>query len=437
MVYKLSSSDSKNLALTIYNDNFAVVKETRSFTPQENETVVHYLDVAKQIETNSIIVSGVEVKELNYDFDLVDKSKLLEKYIDHIVFLLDSHTNERSEVRLLSVSGGIVVEDIQTKEIKLDPLGELILPKLPNELIVKPALVWKIKPTTAHIIDVSYMTKGLFWESNYVLNLKEQTFDLSGWVEIQNYSGTTYHDAMIKVLAGDVNRVEEETRYDEDFTVYNSVESMEENFNEKIFGDYHIYTLKEPTTLKDNQAKQMKFIQVNNGTFKRYYEIDDYTNNPKIMIEIKNTPANNMGIPLPKGKIKVYQEDNEEKATEFIGEDRIGHTTKDEKITLYIGNAFDIVCESKILKRYKMKNSEYVQHEYVLKNQKVESAQIKITHYISERFWKIEESTDEFIEKDANHIEFWVEVPPGEEKTIGFGITYDRALYMEIKKIED
>jgi hypothetical protein len=436
MVYKSSLSNTQNLSITIYNDNFAVVKETREFIPQENETIVHYLDVAKKIETDSIIVSGVEVKELNYEFDLVDKFKLMEKYIDRTVFLQDLKTNEKTEYRLLSVSGGIVLENAATKEIVLDPSGEIILPKLPDELIVKPALVWKVAPSNTKTINVLYITKGISWESNYVLNLKNETFDLAGWIKIENNSGTAFHEAKLKVLAGDVNRVEEVADYDIEPVLYSRTR-MEENFEEKSFADYHIYTLGGTTTLKDNQEKQIKFIKVENGVFKRYYEFDSYSDHPKVMLEIKNSVANHIGIPLPKGKIKVYQEDTDENTTEFIGEDHISHTAKDEKISLYIGNAFDIVCESKILKRYKMKNYEYEKHEYILKNRKSENALIKINHYISERFWKIEESTDEFKEVDTNHIEFWADVSAGEEKTISFGITSDRSIYMEIKKSED
>jgi hypothetical protein len=437
MVYKSSSINTKALSLTIYNDDFAVVKETRDYSPGANETIVHYLDVAKKIETDSIIVSGVEVKELNYDFDLVDKSSLLEKYIDHTIFLQDRNTKEKKEYRLLSVSGGLVLEDVESKEIILEPASEIILPKLPDELIVKPGLVWKVAASNAKVIDVSYLTKGVSWEANYVLQLKNETFDLTGWVEIQNYAGVTFHDAKIRVLAGEVNRIEEVINYDEDFVVYNRAVMKEENFEEKAFADYHTYTLKGKTTLKDNQEKQLKFIQVENGTFKRYYEFDSYNEHPKVMLEIRNSTANNMGNPLPKGKVKVYQEDKQENTTEFIGEDRITHTMKDEKVTMYIGNAFDIVCESKIQKRYKMNNFEYEQHEYLVKNQKSENALIKIIHYISDRIWKIEETSDEFNRVDASHIEFWAEVPAGEEKTIGFGITYDRSNYMEIKKSEE
>ncbi|WHY88880.1 DUF4139 domain-containing protein [Neobacillus novalis] len=436
MVYKSSSANTQNLSLTIYNDNFAVVKETRDYALQENETIVHYLDVAKKIETDSIIVSGVEVQELNYDFDLVDKAKLLEKYMDHTVLLQDSKTKVKTEYRLLSMSGGLVLENTATKEIVLDPDGEIILPKLPDELIVKPALVWKVGPSNSKSINVSYITKGISWESNYVLKLKCETFDLTGWVEIDNFSGAAFLDAKLKVLAGDVNLAEVGRAYYIEPVVY-SLTNMEEQFEEKPFADYHIYTLKGTTTLKDNQKKQIKFIHVENGTFKRYYEFDSYSENPKVMLEIKNSVPNRMGIPLPKGKIKVYQDDPVENSTEFIGEDRIAHTTKDENISLYIGNAFDIVCESKILKRYKMKNFEYEKHEYILKNRKSESVLIKINHYISDRFWKIEESTDEFKLVDTNHIEFWAEVAPEEEKTISFGITCDRSIYMEIKKSDD
>ncbi|MGP4082711.1 DUF4139 domain-containing protein [Pseudalkalibacillus sp. R45] len=433
MTYHSYSKDAEELALTIYNDGFGVVKEKRKVNLTGEETEIQYLDVAQLIETDSILVEGLNILELNYDYDLVSKSKLLEKYIDQNVFLYDKEKNERKEYRLLSVASGIVLENTKTKEIILDPKEELILPKLPGELIVKPALIWKIKPSKNDQINVSYLTKGMEWESNYVVELKEKTFNLSGWVNIQNNAGTTFANVKVKLIAGDVNRVEDGDVIGlEDHVLYAQVDYSEKpSFEEQSFADYHMYTLQHKTTLKNNQSKQINFIQVEEIPYKRYYSFNHYNDKAEIKIEFENKQAQKLGLPLPKGKVKVYQEDIKDGSLEFIGEDRIDHTPKNETVELYLGDAFDIVCEGNEIDSYKdEKGIRTVEWEYTIKNNKEEQALMKITHDIYDRNWTMKDTSHEYKKETSNKIVFWVEVAADTVEEVTFEYEVDERIYI-------
>ncbi|WLD94428.1 DUF4139 domain-containing protein [Alkalihalobacillus sp. AL-G] len=434
MTYYSHGKDAEELTLTIYNDRFAVVKEKRKVELNGDETEVQYLNVAQKIETDSIIVEGLNILELNYDYDLVSKSKLMEKYLDRNVFLLDKVTNKRSEYRLLSVASGIVLEDVNTKEIVLDPKEELILPKLPGELIVKPALVWKVRPSKSDQINVSYITKGMEWESNYVVELKEKTFNVSGWVNIQNNAGTTFDNVKVKLIAGDVNRATDENYVYKEAVLYEVDHSAPEpSFEEQSFADYHMYTLQHNTTLKNNQSKQINFIQGEEIPYQRYYTYSQYEDDVQIKLAFDNKQKNNLGLPLPRGKVKVYQADSNDNSLEFIGEDRIDHTPKNETLELYLGNAFDIVCEGdKVDSNKNARGIRTETWEYEVRNRKEEPALMKITHDLYDDIyksdWKMKETSHDFKKETSHKIVFWVEVPADTVETITFTYEVDEAI---------
>ncbi|WP_221563154.1 DUF4139 domain-containing protein [Alkalihalobacillus sp. TS-13] len=431
MTYRSYSKDAVELALTIYNDGFGVVKEKRKIELTGEETEIQYLDVAQLIETDSILVEGLNILELNYDYDLVSKSKLLEKYIDQNVFLYDKEKNERKEYRLLSVANGIVLENTDTKEIVLDPKEELILPKLPGELIVKPALIWKIRPSKTDQINISYLTKGMEWESNYVVELKDQTFNLSGWVNIQNNAGTTFDNVKVKLIAGDVNRLEDyEFTLPDEPVLYSMEKSSGPSFEEQSFADYHMYTLQHKTTLKNNQSKQINFIQAEQIPYKRYYSFNHYNEKAEIKLEFENKQAQKLGLPLPKGKVKVYQEDGNGGSLEFIGEDRIDHTPKNETVELYLGDAFDIVCEGNKIDSYKDEQGLRTEKwQYTIKNNKEEPSLMKITHSIYERNWTMKDASHDYKKETSRKIVFWVEVPADTVEAVTFEYEVDERIY--------
>ncbi|WP_298845749.1 DUF4139 domain-containing protein [Clostridium sp.] len=218
------------------------------------------------IETDSIIIHGIEVLEMNYDYDLVNEKKILQKFLDKSVYLYEK--NGKQEYRLLSTMGGLIFENVDTKEIIINPIGKIVLPKITDELIVKPALVWKIAPCKKSEIEVSYITKGLNWTAEYVINTKKDFLDISGWVNINNTSGTTFENTKLKLISGIVNRTSNKKN------IYVKLDSPMKinpisgtNFSERSFNDYHLYTMSRQTTLKDNQSKEISFINMENISY--------------------------------------------------------------------------------------------------------------------------------------------------------------------------
>ncbi len=435
--YESTNRDTEELSITIYTDKFGVVKEKRSLEIQANQEIkeVHYLDVAEKIETDSLIVEGLDIKELNFDYDLVSKERMLEKYLDHNVFLEDR--DGRSEFRLLSIQNGIVLEHCTTKEIVINPEGQLILPKLPDGFMVRPALIWKVHPPKHHQMKVSYITQGIGWGANYVLYLKDDTsFNLSGWVNIENRSGATFENAQIKLVAGDVKRVEKEAPiqiYDrsDELVLYNQSSS----FEEKSFADYHLYTLENKTTIKNNQSKQINFITLQNISYEKYYELSSRSETPKIMIEFENKKEKGLGIPMPKGVMKVYSEDTKDHHLEFIGEDAIDHTPKDERITLHIGDAFDIRGEYSLFDQHKTEDGTgFETHQYEIRNHKDEEVVVKFDHYIHHRYWTMIEHSHDFSRITASMIQFKVRVQANEVMKVQFRIQTDERIEVQIRK---
>ena len=436
IVPKLASTadDIREISLTIYNGGFGAVKETRKINLSGDETELIFADVAQQIETDSLLVDGVNIIEFNYDYDLVGRDKLLGKYIDREVYLMDRKTSVKKSCRLLSVEGAgrCVLEDNKTKEIYIDSEAEIILPSLPSGLIVKPALVWKIASTETDSVKVSYLSQGFNWDANYVIELLDETLKIAGWAEIENNSGATFENAKVKLIAGDVNRISKED-YEMRDRVYICESATPPQAEEKTFFDYHMYTLLHPTTLKNNQTKQINILNGLDIPYKRYYKLDTYGEKAKVVIEFTNSKECGLGIPMPNGKIKLYKADKADGSLEFIGEDIIEHTPKDEIIKLTIGNAFDITFTSDEADRKKINGFEYYKYEYVIKNHKDESAEVRFDHYIR-GIWEMVSSTHEYTKKASGLIEFKINVEADCETKVIFEYKIDRRTEVIIRR---
>lgn len=434
MQYISTMQDTKQLAITIYNNNFGVVKDCRSCQIGPEIATVQFLDVAQRIETDSIIVDGVRIQELNYDYDLVSKEKLLEKYLDKIVTLVDEQDQSTAEYRLLSTMGGLVLEKVDSKEILLNPKGQLVLPRLADHLLVNPALVWKIHPSKADEIRASYITKGMKWRVDYVLNIQDTTLDLSGWVNITNRSGVTYENAHVKIIAGEINRMSDNECRPIAEREYMMLESRCD-FVEQNFADYHMYTLANSTTLKNNQSKQINFLSLSKIPYKRYYEYSRYGSDIKTMLEVSNSIGVGLGIPLPKGIVKVYQEDKVDGNLEFIGEDAIDHTPKDKLIKLHLGKAFDIKGECRNVESKKYASGRGLEkYQYTFSNHKDEAVCVKFSHDIGHRYWKMVECNSEYTKVKATEIAFLIDVPANSEKVVLFEYLTDERVSIEVNK---
>ncbi len=432
MMGKMSTNqDTKEIALTIYNGGFGAVKEKRAVHLTEDERELIFADVAQLIETDSLIVAGINVLEFNYDFDLVDRYKLLQKYVDKKVYLKDRKTGEKKSCRLLSAGSGgkAVLEDDTTKEIYMDTEDELVLPSLPSGLIVKPALVWKTDGKPSDHVQVSYLSKGFSWHANYVVELKEEALNIMGWAEIENKSGMTFENAKVKLIAGDVHRIEEELT-EKTYMVAESVSAYEPDI--KAFFDYHMYTLGQKTTLKDNQSKQICILTGRDVPYQKYYKLGRYEDKADIIVELQNRKEQGLGIPMPEGKIKLYKEDDGDGALEFIGEDQIDHTPKNEAITLSIGKAFDIAFDYQKVDHRKVGGVEYYKYRCVIRNHKEREAEVRFEHY-RRGVWEMENSSHEYVKVSAAEIEYRVLVPAEGEVSVEFEYKVDRRLEVNLR----
>jgi len=429
-----TKADTKAISLTIYNGGFGAVKESRAIHLEETDQELIFADVAQKIETDSLIVEGINVLEFNYDFDLVNRDKLLTKYVDKEVFLKDRKTGEKKICRLLSAESGgrCVLEDIETREIYLDTESEIILPSLPSGLIVKPALVWKTDGKSAENVQVSYLSSGFNWIANYVIELKDKTLNLIGWAEIENMSGMTFENAKIKLIAGEVNRIknEEDPLYKMNYVYESSAMPQAE---EKAFFDYHMYTLNHPTTLKDNQSKQICILSGNQIPYKQYYKLDLDEENPDIIVELQNCKEDGLGIAMPKGKIKLYKEDDADHSLEFIGEDQIDHTPKDESIKLCIGKAFDITYEYNEVDRKKVGGFEHYKYECIIHNHKETEVEIIFEPYVW-GVWEMVASSHDYTKRTATQLEYQIKVAANNEILVRFEYKIDRRTEVVVKK---
>lgn len=429
-----TAADTKEIALTIYNGGFGAVKEKRTIHMEGEEREIIFADVAQQIETDSLIVEGVNIQEFNYDFDLVDKDKLLRKYIDKEVYLKDRRTGDKKRCRLLSVEGAgrCVLEDTDTKEIYLDTQSEIILPSLPSGLIVKPALVWKTDGRSADEVQVSYLSGGFNWTANYVVELKAGTLNLIGWAEIENKCGMSFENAKIKLIAGEVNRIkDEEDEIDSRYYVCESAAAPQAE--EKAFFDYHMYTLNQQTTLKENQSKQICILSGNQIPYKQYYQLNLHEEKADVIVEFINCKDDGLGVAMPKGKIKLYKEDEADASLEFIGEDQIEHTSNDESIKLSIGKAFDIAFEYSEVDRKKVSGFEHYKYDCIIRNHKNTEAEIRFEPYVWGA-WEMVESSHEFTKKTATQLEYRLSVPAASEVLVQFEYKIDRRTEVVVKK---
>jgi len=445
------AEQKEGIEVTIYNQNFGLIKDRRTLGLKKGINDIRFSDVAAQIEPTSVHFKsltsplGCVIQEQNYEYDLVNANKLLTKYIDKKIKVI-TKDDKIYEGILMSFDGeNIIINQNNTLSMvcRKDSIREISFPELPEGLITRPTLMWQIDNDKAgsHLTEVSYLTQGITWNADYVavVNQDDSSIDLSGWVTIDNKSGTAYKDAGLKLIAGEVHRAEEERAG----VVFDKMMRVEEaaapQFEEKAFFEYHMYTLQRRTTVKDNQTKQIALLAAADIPVTKLFVYDpavDYgwryyreaqtakEQKVKVKVEIINSKKNNLGMPLPKGKIKVYKKDSDG-SLQFIGEDRIDHTPKDEKIRLYLGDAFDVVGERKSTNYRAGNDWAEESFEISLRNHKESDIEVNVLEHLWRYAnWKIIEKSQEFTKKDAQTIEFRVSVPKNDETKITYTVRY-------------
>lgn len=419
MKLQSTRSQQKHLSVAAYNGGFALVREMRYLKSDGPVEEVQFLDVAERVETDSIIVKGLDVLEQNYDYDLVSKGKLLERYINRNVHVRNSETGEELEMRLLSVSECIIGERADTKEIVIDPAGELILPALPEGLLLKPALVWKIAPAAVdQEIRVSYLTKSLEWHAYYTLEIKDNGFQFDGWIKILNHSGAHYEKAELALVAGHVHREQEMNNGDSPILYSRMQESL---ITAEALPDRLVYRINRPVTVMNEQLKQLSLFSAHGSEFKRAYQVRSGDTHADIQLEFPNSSENGLGMPLPEGVVKVY-EPGDSGEVFFTGEDRIEHIAPGKNLRVHIGKAMDITSDSHEKLREKHGVHEYITYVYKLENEKTESIRLLVEHVIFELIWEMESSSHDYERKSSSKVEFVLRIQP--ETTVELEFTY-------------
>jgi len=444
---KSTMAEQSQVALTVYNSNIALVKEHRDIDLASGENTLQFTDVAAQIIPTTVHVKSLSdaqalhVLEQNYEYDLLSPEKLLEKYIGKEVKIFDKNyytgKDEVATATLLSTNNGLVYQI--NNEIHINPPGRVILPQVPENLMAKPTLVWLLRSSRAgkQKIETSYLTNQINWQADYVavLNLDDTKADLTGWVTIDNKSGATYENATLKLVAGDVHRLTPPQVYAKAMMTESRVQAAAPQFKEESFFEYHLYTLDRPATVKDNQTKQMTLLSATGipitkrllfrGQQMYFYAAygEDAFQKQKVsvVLEIENAQKNNLGMPLPKGTVRVYKADKDGNL-QFIGEDAIDHTPKDEKFNIKMGEAFDVIGNRKQtdFKRISTTVSE-MSWEIALRNHKPEVVTVRVSEPVPGD-WEILSNSHKYTKADAHTLEFDVPVPKNGEVKVTYRV---------------
>jgi hypothetical protein len=426
-------ADQKSVSITIYNDNLGLVKDVRTVSFATGTQNLWFEGVAAQIDPTSVhIVSldapdALSVLEQNFEYDLISPSRLMEKYLGQTVELVIEHADGKQETvraKLIGNHEGAVYE-LEDGRIAVNPGGRVVLPSLPAGLISKPSLVWLLESKRPkQTVEASYLTGGIGWKADYVvvLSADDKEIDLSGWVTIDNHSGTTYDNASLKLVAGDVNRAQPEYDF-ADRAVASPMVTKESRFSEESFFEYHLYTLERKATIKDNQTKQISLLSAESVGVKKLFVVEpqgsywfaryDGIEKPKVGVHLSldNTEKNKMGMPLPKGIIRVYQKDSKD-ALQFIGEDRIDHTPEDETIRVKMGDAFDVVAERRQMSFEVLSSGHLYRSSYKvdLRNHKDEAITVSVVENLFGD-WTITQSSFKHEKESATRVRFDVAVP--------------------------
>lgn len=452
-----SVSFAADPALTIYNGGYAVVRETLPIDLKSGLNQVSFAGATAQVEADSVILRDVagkaefQILEQSYRNDPVSQSMLLSLFEGKTLEFNRRETNKPDRivtgkvVRSGFVPGGNFVEPIIEVDGKLQfslP-GEPVFPSLGSDNVLKPTLNWKLNSASSGKIDaeVAYLSRGFTWEASYnlVATDKSDLLDVVGWVTMNNQSGMLFDDAKIKLMAGDVHRVPEGYVTGAGggaMPMASRAMMAEKVVTEKSFDEFHLYTLGNPVTLRDKETKQVEFVRATGVKAVRVYEYtwsenflrNDGSNPGKVQVyrEFKNTEANKLGLALPKGKVRFYSQDGD-RQLEFVGEDEIDHTPKDETIRVLVGNSFDLVGEHRMTDSREDDANRVAthSHEVKLRNRKKEAVEIRVPARVTHGGnWTLTAQSQPHEKKDAQTFEFRVPLQPDEEKVITYTIRY-------------
>ena len=442
--------DQTELAVTVYNSDLALVRDVRNVQLPRGTFDLRFMDIAATVNPATVHFrsltepSRLDVLEQNYEYDLLEPDKLLRKYVGRDVTLVrlvqDGGDTRQEEVkaRLLSFNNAPVWQ-IGNEIVTGMHADHIRFPELPGNLYSRPTLIWSLENGGAarHRLEASYLATKLSWNADYVLTVArdDKSADVDGWVTLTNGSGTGFRNAKLQLVAGELNRVRQMFgRMEADMKVAQAA-APAERMAQESFSDYHLYTLDRKTTVNNNETKQVSMLEATGFPVKKRYIVDGqsfYYRNAQhpgspikdvvqVYYQFKNDASAGLGMPMPAGVVRVYQSDSKG-GVQFVGEDRIDHTPKDETINLKIGNAFDVVSERKQIDFEKIASNVYeVEYELVIRNHKSTAVTVEANEPIGGT-WRIIRSTHEYTKTDAWAAQFNVQVPSDSAATLRYRV---------------
>jgi hypothetical protein len=431
-------NDQSELSITVYNSDIALVRDVRNLQLARGIGNLRFMDIAATVNPATVHFrsltepSQVSVLEQNYEYDLLDPDKLLRKYVGREVTLMrnrsENGTTRQEEVKalLLSYNNGPVWK-IGNEIVTGLGADHIRFPELPDTLYSRPTLIWTVQNdgVARHRVEASYLARSLAWNADYVLTVgrDDKAADLNGWVTLTNNSGTAFRNAKLQLVAGDLNRVRQQLGRMADLASAPAAQVREEKMSQEAFSDYHLYTMGRKTTINNAQTKQVSLLE---GTdvpvIKRYivegqnyyYRNTMHPGSPikdsvQVYYQFKNEEKAGLGMPMPAGVLRVYQQDSKG-GVQFVGEDRIMHTPKDETLNVKIGNAFDVICERKQVDFEKIASNVYeIGYEITLRNHKANAVNVEVNEPVGGT-WRMITSSHEWTKTAAWAAQFKVPV---------------------------
>jgi hypothetical protein len=452
-VAKAASTTEKeqvDLSLTVYNSNIGLVRDVRQIRLPAGTFPLHFEDVAATINPATVHFrslndpSKLNVVEQNYEYDLLDPQKLLQKYVGREVTLVRQEKDAGStrwvetKALLLADNGGPVWK-IGNEVVTGMSADSYRFPNLPENLYSRPTLVWLLenRGAPAQKVEASYLANSINWSADYVLTIgrDERNADLDGWVTLTNASGVAYNNAKLQLVAGELHRTQPPMpRADIAANLQVSAAKAPE-FVQEAFSEYHLYTLGRRTSIQNNESKQISLLTASNVPVEKSLVVEGqqyYYRNPqgignaipqtvKVYYQFKNEEKANLGIPLPAGTVRVYQSDSKG-GVQFVGEDMINHTPKDEKVRVYVGNAFDVVCERKQMDYKKLASSQYeMEYQITLRNHKDGPVTVDVREPVGGD-WEVVNSNLKWTKLDARTIGFQIPVEKDGTATLDYRV---------------
>lgn len=446
-----SARDRQSVNITVYNSNLGLVRETRRLTLPPGRIALRFADVTAQIRPETVHLASLtapaslRILEQNYQYDLLNPAKLLDKFVGKEITLVlrryqnNSESSEPVQATLLSNNGGQVWRINGQIVINPTNITEMRFPDLPKNLVATPTLVWDLenRESGSQNIEASYLTAGMIWRADYVLlvNADDTKGDLQGWVTLTNNSGATFEDARLQLVAGDVNRVSDQRTYDMAGAMARKEMSTESQFQEQGFFEYHMYTLQRLTTIRESETKQVSLLEAAGFEVKKEFVVNGQHyyyagyNSPGqpikekvgVYVQFRNSQQNKLGMPLPAGTVRLYKKDDKGNQ-QFIGEDKIDHTPKDEDVRVKVGDAFDIVAERKQTD-YKVIAQNIYEYAYEIKirNHKESAITVVVNEPIGGD-WEMVSSTFEAKKTAAFAAQFNVTVAKDGEATLSYRV---------------